>query len=332
MTALEREPYAYDFYEAMRRLECVFADRPRIGTSTRAADDPVRLGQTPDMAFAPSTVEAFVPGDEEKPPRLSVLFFGLFGPNGPLPLHLTEHARQRQRQASDPTFARFADVFHHRLLSLFYRAWANARPSVSFDRPESDRFAAYVGSLFGMAAPSVRDRDRLSDLTRLHYAGPLSCQTRNAEGLMGMIGDFLRVPTRIDECVGMWFDLPEQGRLKLGRSPETGSLGRTTTIGSRVWVSQQKFRAVLGPLGLPGFRELLPGNDALWRLTALVRGYVGDELAWDVNLVLKREEIPPLVLGGTAQLGWTTWLANRPFENDVDDLILDPLARGIAHG
>ena len=76
----------------------------------------------------------------------------------------------------------------------------------------------------------------------------------------------------------------------------------------------------------------MPGSAALERLSALVRTYVGDELAWDLNLVLKRTEIPPMVLGGKGQLGWTTWLANRPFKQDVDDLLLDPLARGIAHG
>ena len=97
------------------------------------------------MAFAPRTVSSLVPGGDGVPPRMEVFFFGLFGPHGPLPLHLTEYARNRLRQAGDPTFARFADIFHHRLLSLFYRAWANAQPTVNLDRPESDRFADYVG-------------------------------------------------------------------------------------------------------------------------------------------------------------------------------------------
>lgn len=330
--ALQAEPYGFEFYEAMRRLECAYPDRPRLGQSGRAGEDAVRLGQTPDMAFAPSTLASFKAGDEDTPPRLSVLFFGLFGPNGPLPMHLTEYARQRSRQAFDPTFARFADVFHHRLLSLFYRAWANTRPAVSFDRPDQDRFAVYVGSLFGMGMPALRDRVAVSDLTKLHFAGRLSCQTRNAEGLEGMLADFFKIPVRIKPFIGEWIDLPEHGRCRLGETPATGKLGRTTTIGSRVWDCQHKFRIVAGAVGLTVYRSLLPGTAALERLAALVRTYIGDELLWDLNLVLEKEEIPPLVLGGTGQLGWTTWLANRPFEEDVDDLILDPLAMGVAHG
>ena len=189
-TALEREPYAFDFYQALRRLECVYADRPRLGQSGRAAEDPVRLSQTPDLAFAPSSLHSFEPGEEGRLPRLSVLLFGLFGPNGPLPLHLTEYVRGRMRhKPSDATFARFADIFHHRLLSLFYRAWANTRPAVNFDRPETDRYATYVGATFGLGLASVRERDAVSDLSKLHYAGSFSCQTRHAEGLEGILAD-----------------------------------------------------------------------------------------------------------------------------------------------
>lgn len=331
LTALQREPYRFDFYEAVRRLECAFADRPRLGRSTRASEDPVRLAQTPELGFAASTLASFEPGDPESPARLSVLFFGLFGPNGPLPLHLTDYARQRARALGDRAFSRFADTFHHRMLSLFYRAWADARPTVQFDRPAEDRFAVYVGSLFGMGSPALRERDQLSDLAKLHYAGPLAAQTRHAEGLEGIVADFFKIPTRIVQFVGQWIDIPEQGRLRLGESPETGLLGQSTTVGGRVWDRQQKFRLVLGPLDLTQYRRLLPGSEALERLTALVRTYVGDELTWDVNLILERTEIPPLVLGGTAQLGWTSWLANRRFETDVNDVYLDPLARGGAH-
>ena len=324
--ALQREPYNFDFYQALRRLECVYREKPRLGESARAAEDPVRLGQRPDLAFAPSSLASFEAGGDGRLPRLSVLFFGLFGPNGPLPLHLTEYARDRMRNAEDPTFARFADLFHHRMLSLFYRAWANAQPTVNFDRPDSDRFAVYVGSLFGMAMPSLRGRDAVSDLTKLHYAGPLACQARHAAGLQGVLADFFKIPVEIEEFVGQWVDLPEDGRWRLAESPETGTLGRSATVGARIWECQQKFRIAFGPIGLADYLRLLPGSDSLKRLVALVGNYIGHELTWDVNLILRKQEVPPLVLGGTAQLGWTTWLANRPFERHVDDLLLDPLA------
>ena len=325
--ALEKDPHRFGFYEAMRQLECAFRDKPRLGKSLRAADDPIRVGQQPDLAFAPSTLASFKPGHDGKPPRLSVLFFGLFGPNGPLPLHLTEYARDRMRNANDPTFARFADMFHHRLLTLFYRAWGDAQPVVNFDRPESDRFAVYVGSLFGMGMPSLRDRDDISDLAKLHYAGALACQTRHADGLRGVLADFFKMPVEIEQFVGQWVDLPEDCRLRLGESSDTGTLGRTATVGARIWERQQKFRIRLGPVDLAAYGSLLPGGDALKRFTTLVRDYVAEELQWDINLILHKDEVPLLMLDGTRELGWTTWLASRPKKEHANDLVLVPSAR-----
>ncbi len=321
--ALRRKPYAFHFFQALRRLECHYQDQPRLGKATRLSDDPVRLAQEPSMAFAPATLARFDPGDADHPPQLAEYFLGLFGPQGPLPLHLTEYACERKRSFNDPTFARFADVFHHRMLSLFYRAWADAQPTVSFDRPEADRFGTYIGAAFGLGMPSFWHRDAAPDLAKLHYAGRLACQTHNAEGLQALLGDFFRLPVQIETFVGHWLPLEPSGQCQLGRTPTTGLLGLTAVIGERVWDAQHKFRIVIGPMSLEEFQRFLPGSPSLHRLVAWVRNYIGDELLWDVNLVLRKEEAPPLKLGEGSQLGWTTWLTSQPLAHDADDLKLD---------
>ena len=322
---LQQDPYNFDFFQALRRLECVNPDRPRLGRSVRAVDDPVRLGQEPSMAFAPSSLVSYRAGKEGRPGRLTVHLFGLLGPNGPLPLHLTEYARDRLRNAGDPTFASFLDIFHHRMLSLFYRAWASSQPTVNFDRPDDDRFALYIGSLFGLGMPSVRGRDEFSDTAKLHYAGHLACQTRHADGLRSILEGYFGEPSRIEQFVGQWLTLPDDDICLLGLSREKSTLGRTMTIGARAWECQTKFRVVLGPLSRSSYESFLPGQESLRRLAALVRSYVGDELAWDLNLVLNGDEVPPLTLGGDERLGWTTWLAGRSLEKDAGDLRLTPL-------
>ena len=191
LQAIAERPYSFDFFQALRRLEALFADKPRIGKATRPQDEPIRFGQEPSLAFAPSTL-ASLKLREDRPPRLEVFFFGLFGPNGALPLHLTEHARSRIRNNDDETFARFVDMFHHRLLSLFYRAWASAQPTVSYDRPNEDRFGEYIGSALGIGAPALRDRDAVPDLAKLYYAGLFSNQTHHADGLQAIIADYLQ--------------------------------------------------------------------------------------------------------------------------------------------
>jgi type VI secretion system protein ImpH len=322
---IERAPQEFDFFQALRRLEAVFCDRPerpRFGTAQRPADEPIRLGQDPELAFAPGPLGGLKPGSEGQPPRLSVNFFGLFGPNGPLPLHLTEYARDRMRNADDPTMVRFFDVFHHRMLMLFYRVWASGRPAVNHDRPDTDRFQLYVGALEGLGLAALRGRDGFPDPAKLFYAGRLGSQVRNAEGLAAMIGDFFRLPARIESFVGDWLELPVENRWRLtGRAPGM-QLGMSTTLGAHTWARQQKFRVVLGPLERDQFRSMLPGGSNLPKLTALVRGYVGEELRWDARLVLRERVEEPWRLG-QCRLSWTTWLG-RSADGGFEDLVLDP--------
>lgn len=332
LARLQAEPYRFDFFHALRVLECAHPGRARLGRSVHAADDPVRLAQEPSLAFAPATLAAYECGEEGKPDRLVEHFFGCFGPNGALPLHLTEYARERGRNLNDHAFARFLDIFHHRLLSLFYRAWADAQPTVNLDRPGMDRFRLYVGSIMGLADPALRDRDAWPDHAKLFYAGRFAAGVRNAAALQAVVGDFLGVEAAIEEFVGEWLDLPADGQFRLGETPDTGALGETLLLGASAWGCEHRFRIVLGPLDLEQYERLLPGGESLRRLCALVRNYVGDAYSWDARLILKKEDAHPMQLGCSGQLGWTCSLINHTPDADVDDLILDPVALGATGG
>lgn len=331
ITALRSEPYRFDFYEAMRLLECAYDEAPRYGQSLRLSDEPVRLGQEPSLKFAPSSVASFEPAHDPRFHRLSVFFYGLCGPNGALPLHLTEYTRDRIRHHDDTTLASFLNVFHHRLLSLFYRCRANAEPTTNYDRPQTDRYADYVGSLCGIGMPSLRNRDALPDLAKLYFAGHLACQTRHPDGLRSMLSDFFKLPVTIEEFVGQWTELPEECRFRLGDDPDSATLGVACTLGSHVWDCQQRFRITVGPVGWDDFLQLLPGQASLQRLSALVRNYLGDELLWDLNLVLKQDETPSWELGGQ-RLGQSVWMDNAGVLVDPRDLTLRPGVSSLAAG
>ena len=321
--ALQEKPYGFDFFRAVRLLESQFRDWPRLGESKSPRNDPVRFKQNPSLAFAPSTLDGFEPASGDHPAKLWVNFLGLFGPNGPMPFHVTEYALDRKLNAHDNSLVGFCDVFHQRILSLFYRAWAVNQKSVDLDRPEDSRFSAYIGSLFGIGMESLRDRDAVPDWSKLFYSGRLVCQTRNAEGLEAIIADFFGLRTVIETFRGHWMTLPENSTCRLGESPQTGSLGVTTIVGSRFWDCQLKFRIRLGPLTLAELQRLLPTGESFRRLKTWVLNYVNEELFWDAQLILKREEVPATCLGGGSQLGWTTWMRSKPFDHDADDLVIN---------
>lgn len=324
--SLTGQPWSVGFFQALRLIECLYPESPRLGTSRRPADDPVRLAQHPALSFESASLTSFEPREDDRPYRLTVRLLGLLGPNGPLPLHLTDYAQERLQKFKDPTFSRFLDVFHHRMLSLFYRAWANNEPTVSYDRPDSDRFADYVGSLSGLGMTSLMHRDEISDRTKRYYCGHLSCQTKHPEGLQAMIREYFGTPAELSEFTGEWVPIPSADILRLGYGQDVGMLGISTILGAEFWCCQHKFRIVLGPLGYDQYESFLPGGNRIRHLATLVKNYSGDELAWDVMLVLKREEVPPLCLDGRYRLGWTTWLGERQVQTDADDLVLNVLA------
>ena len=328
LSDVAREPYRYDFYQTLRRLECLYDHKPRWGTALRPVDEPVRLGQDPDLSFAPAPLASLELGKDGAPPRLQVRLFGLLGPNGPLPIHVTEYARHRLRHAGDATLSRFLDLFNHRFLALFYRAWAQAQPHVNRDRVEQDHYLTYIGSFIGIAPASLRHRDTVPDVARLFHAGTLVRQVRDADGLAAIVRQFFRVPARIEEFVGHWLVLAPRDRTYLRAYGQT--LGTGAVAGGRVWDYQSRFRIHLGPLTLKQYEDFLPGaNGAATRETALrklvdwVRFYLCFELDWDVRLHLKRDEVPALALGVQGRLGWTTWLGTRSAASDADDVCLD---------
>ena len=318
---LRAKPQIFHMFQALRVIEAQHADRPRLGQSRRAAQDAVRLGQEAELAFPTSTIADFAP-DKQGAMRLTNRAFGLFGPMGPLPLHLTEYARNRRRNDRDTTFLAFADMFTHRLMSLFYRAWAAGQPAPSFDRPEQDAFERKVAALSGYNAKALRGRDDMPDMAKRHFAGHLASGTKTAEGLVSMLSAFFAAPVHLQQFVGCWLDLEPDDRWQLGKP---AGLGRSTSIGTRVWSRASKFRILVGPLCLADYKRLLPGRGSLERLEAIVRNHVGDALDWDVNLILRAADVPRAALGSTTALGHTSWVGlRRAGSADADDLYLSP--------
>jgi type VI secretion system protein ImpH len=314
-----------DFFQILRLLENAHPDKPRIGASLRPRDDAVRFGQDPSLAFEPTAVRGFTPAGGEQRARLAVNFIGLLGPNGPLPLHLTEYARERARNNGDLTLAAFLDVFHHRIVSLFYRTRASAEPAISLDRQEADRFGDYVGSLFGIGSPALQERDEIGDFAKRHFAGLMANQRRPAAGLVTILRAYFKLPVEIEQFVGHWMKIPLDGQTLIGMQDRGNRLGSSAVLGRAVWDCQHKFRLVIGPLDYEDYQRMLPGGASMTRLLAWVRNYAGLVLDWDVRLILKQEQVPRLALG-RRRLGWTTFLSSASARRDDDQLLINPTA------
>ncbi|MDR1063938.1 MAG: type VI secretion system baseplate subunit TssG [Azoarcus sp.] len=320
---LRETPWRFDWFEIMRWLEARNPGHPRFGTALHPRDEIVRIGQTPSLNFAPATLTGFG-GDGHGRIRIEQAAFGLFGPNGPMPLHFTEFARERGEYDGDYTLQAFLDIFHHRFALLFYRAWARVQATASLDRPGADHFSRYASSLIGYGEPAFADGDAIPGHAKCHMAGHLARLTRNPEGLAAILRLFFACPFRIQEWMPHWLRLDERDLTFLGLETAASRLGRGAVCGVSALDRQHRFRIHAGPLELAGYIAFLPGNKFFRQLRDWVRNYVSYEFSWDVRLILRHDEVPAARLGAAAcMLGWTTWLGRSPAGEDRGDLVLE---------
>jgi type VI secretion system protein ImpH len=320
LAQLKKSPETHHIFVALRAIESAFPDAPRLGESRRPNQDRMRFAQEAELSFPPSTISYIEDGKNGKPPTLVSRFFGFFGPHGPLPLHLTEFARDRQRNHRDRTFVDFANMFTHRLFTLLYRAWRSGQPAPSFDRGSNDLIQGKVAAIAGYYGDKFVDQDDFPDIAKRYFAGLLAQGPKNAEGLIAILSAFFDAEFEIEEFVGSWLELEPDDRWSLGAS---GNLGQTTSIGTQVWTRGAKFRIKVGPLTMDQYRRLLPGMPSQRRMAAIVRAYVGMALDWDVNLILKAEEVPNAIMGESVQLGHIGWMGSDERTKNADELYLE---------
>ncbi len=362
LEGLQREPWAHDFFALMRRIESLQPAAPRIGRAQRPAQELLRLGQVPEMDFAPAPIASFergAPADADGLAtgpshlgRLGVRFFGLLGPHGPMPLHLTEYVRDRDHQHGDPTLKRFLDVFHHRMLSLFYRAWAQAQPTVQMDRTDDDRYGAWLGATFGLGAGTSAS-DSVADSAKRFQAGLLGSRSRHPEALVKVLRQYFGVAVALHPHQPDWLTMRLEDRSRLGQAGNrlqrgvggwggglggglgggsTGSvaqLGVSANAGHKVFDRQFKFRLDIGPLSLQQYLNFLPSGRAWAELRDWVTLLAGAELRWDARLGLRQADVPPARIGSGVRLGLTTWLGRRPAPSRTGAAVdSDPRATG----
>ena len=302
---LTAEPWRFDYFTVLRHLERVHASQPRIGDSATLREELVLLGQDPFMDFPASNL-ARVEQRDDAPLRIFVKYMGMLGPQGALPLATTEEA-YHYNLANDDAFPRFLDVFNHRFLQLFFRAWANSRPIAQHDRPQQDRFFAYIGSAIGIGSEPYRNLDSIPDAVKLGFAGLLGAQAKSASRLAGALCGLFKVRAEVDEFVGSRLMLDAREYTVLGRRHHV--LGEDAMLGRGVYSVQDKIRIRLYTETLVQYVRFLPSGDLCEPLADLVYFYTGAQLDWDAELAIPPGAVEPIRLGRFGQLGWTTWMA-----------------------
>ncbi|MFN3322426.1 MAG: type VI secretion system baseplate subunit TssG [Bryobacteraceae bacterium] len=323
---LRKNPWSFQFFQAVRLLARLQPERAQVGAFASPTREVVRFGVHNALAFPPSQVHS-LRWEDESPPLMRVNFMGLTGAMGVLPMAYTELIIERRR-AKDRTIEAFFDIFNHRAISLFYRAWEKYRFPVAYERKQEDRFSGYLMHLIGLGTAGLQRRQAVPDEGLLFYSGLLSLLPRSAEALGQILSDYFDIEVEVEQFVGSWYPLAPSDQCRFGSADSySEQVGFGAVVGDEIWDQQSRVRLRLGPLTLTQYQEFLPCGTCYEPLRALTKFFAGGEIEFEAQLILRREEVPACELGvdsGTApQLGWLTWMNSSPaFDRNPEDTVL----------
>lgn len=322
---LREEPYCFEFFQAVRLLERLQPARMPVGRFAHPDQEVVRFRTHPTLSFPASEIQSLT---ESEPGRsaMTVNFMGLTGAVGTLPLYYTELILGRNL-ARDRTLQDFFDLFHHRIISLFYRAWQKYHFQFLLERGEDDAFSQYLLDIIGLGTKGLHERQPMSDDSLLYYSGLLAQHPRSATALTQLLGDYFQVPLAIEQFVGAWYRLEVSEQCCLEEGPlDSRQLGLGAVVGDEIWEPQARVRIVLGPLPLARYLDFLPTGTAFEPLRAITRLFCGDEIDFELQLILDRQETPPCELGAEGDaaplLGFVSWAKTKAMGRDPAEAIL----------
>jgi type VI secretion system protein ImpH len=320
-------PNGFDFFQAVSLLERLLPDRAAVGEFADPSDEVVRFDTPSTVGFPASAIQAMKDAEDDGPTAMTVNFMGLTGPQGTLPLDYTLYTAGRVR-AGDRAMKDFLGMFEHRMISLFYRAWAKTHATVGHaNGADRDWLTRYLLNVVGLGTPGLQARLKLPDEALVYFAGLLALPSRPAAALEQLVGDYWGVPVQVEQFVGAWYPLERRAQTSLGETSlgaVEGGLGFGAVAGDEVWDQQGRVRLRIGPLTRRQYDRFLPGGEAHEALRAVTRFFGNDQFDFEVQLVLARDEAPQCRLDADdapLALGWCTWLRTAPLDRDPDDAV-----------
>jgi type VI secretion system protein ImpH len=338
---LFREPYRFEYFNAVRTLEIWLA---RHGTARQGKSaDFLRFQNPTSLAFPPSQVAALQAEPRElardaaaldaalasqtlRHVRLTPAFMGLLGVNGVLPAHYTERIAAHQQQQADEGPRAFLDTFSSRSLALFYEAWCKYRLALKYRPGARDGFLPLLLALAGLGHASLQRRSTgaregaLLDESIACFAAALRHRPASASQVARVLSSYFGQPVAAQQFIGHWYEVPPAQQTTLG-SPGA-VLGAGAMAGARVWQRDLRLRLVIGPLDHARFGAFLPGGLAARALASMLALFTGAAFEYEVELVLLGAAVHSTVLHEerSGRLGWDAYLVTQAQGGNRNDV------------
>jgi type VI secretion system protein ImpH len=284
------------FFPLVSLLERLTADAVRVGGDGPPALEAIRFRHDPSLGFSAGDVSSAsiirVPVDLENPlgatrpvVELVTTFLGLTGGTSPLPLYIAEEVLHEDERGVRRDFL---DIFHHRFVSILYRAvmrYSLAREHRANDR---DLWVERVLAIAGMDPESFVPQSAIPRGKLLQLAPLVGRRGRGARDLQAalrlLLADHLTPGARlvVDEFAGGW--VPVHGDQQCTVGQRNNVLGEDAMLGGKVYDRSGRFQVAIGPLDARGRDAFSLGGEGLRLLREGVRLVVKESLDYDVEL------------------------------------------------
>lgn len=312
--ALVRDAAKFDFFRAVQILQRLAPGAVPVGEIGPPNEEAIRFAHDPSMVFNASDVAKIEPRVVRNGhvfARLTTTFLGYTGPASPLANHVTETVL-RAEASDEHSLREFYDLFHHRILSLLFRAWKKYRFGAGFRSDASDAFTKRALCLVGVDVAGAVSRQGLPPGDMLGLSLVASQRTRPAWMLQLVLERvFPGAQVAIESFVARRVRIGDEQIVRLGKQNTT--LGQDLTIGRHVIDRSGAFRVVVGPVGYDLFEAFLPGGLHHERLRRIVDQFSGGVLESELELRLSPDSAPRFQLGSRrgAVLGSNTHLVQQ---------------------
>ena len=320
------EPYRFEFFQAVRLFQKIYPEKRPVGDAALPHEEIVRFRSRISMDFPSSEIHEIIQTVDEATgeTRTEVIinFMGMAGVSGVLPSHYTELVLDRIRHR-DTTLWAFLDIFTHRAVSMFFRAWAKYRFPVGYELGNDD-FTAFLFDFAGLGTAGQRGRSSIDDEALLPYVGLIAQRPHSNNALENILSDYFGVRVKVLQFFGQWLPLSKLDVTNIGR--QNSKLGVNAIAGSKVWDQQSKIRVLFGPLTFTQFLSFLPNGSAHAAAKSIIRFFTGIEFDFDFRLRLIGRQVPSTVLTTRAarrpMLGWTSFLKTMPVDGVDEQVVL----------
>ncbi len=325
--------FEFDFFQLVWVLERYRHDQKPVGGRGPVAEEAIRFRPSVALGFPATDVRRVTehtdPSSDRSIYLMDVSFLGLYGVSTPLPLHYaidvlrsvdpydpvagekeTDTRATNEGVVESAPTRDFLDVFHHRIISLFYRAWTKYRYDKAFPLAGRNDVTDYLLWFIGCPPHYGRSTLGVDPLRLLRYGGILTQHPRSGITLEGMLDDYWDgLDVEVEQFVGRWVPLAAEDINCNGR--ENCTLGEDLIIGEQVYDLSSTFNVVIGPMDWSTYVGFLPDGDQFSETVSLIRLYSVDPLAFTIEATLLDDQVPETVLSSgdeAGRLGYTSWL------------------------